>query len=134
MQSRLDSIDNKLDKLVSFCTISADPSNAPSPPIPVQLPTQSPRAQAPVAPSGLSSGFPPRFGTNLPLITPTNSQLSFPNNSYSVSSSGQINSLEFSSAMGRVDQLASSFESLTSQIAALSNRSGLGNGNNCNAQ
>jgi hypothetical protein len=134
MQSRLDSIDNKLDKLVSFCTISADPSTAPGPPIPVQLPTQSPRAHAPIISSGLPSGFPPRFSTNLPLTTPINSQPSFPNNSYSVSSSGQINPIEFSSAMGRVDQLASSFESLTSQIAALSNRSGLGNGNNCNAQ
>ena len=39
MKNRFDSIDNKLDKIVSFCNISANSHSAPSIPVSVNIPT-----------------------------------------------------------------------------------------------
>ena len=39
MKNRFDSIDNKLDKIVSFCSISANLHSAPSLPTAVNIPT-----------------------------------------------------------------------------------------------
>lgn len=113
MQNRLDSIDNKLDKIISYCTITTDPAQAPSAPVPVNINTNPLLTTPPrrTSPPGFERTFdqPPYF-TPSPTIQAPDA---------STSSNNAISQHEFSSAMGRVEQLGGDVSTITSQLTAL---------------
>ena len=139
MKNQFNSIDNKLDKIVSFCNLSADPQNAMNAPIPVNLPTNPLLSPSPVS-SNRSFGYnssthsnnqtsqqtsirqPQYQGPNFNGLPRHTSQISAP-------SDNAVNRLELSSAMGKVNQLAVNFNSITGQLAALTKALGGANSN-----
>jgi hypothetical protein len=138
MKNRFDSIDNKLDKIVSFCNLSADPQNAMNAPIPVNLPTNPLLSPSPISsnrPFGYnSSTHSNQTSQQAPTRRPQYQNPNFnglPRHTSQISapSDNAVNRLEFSSAMGKVDQLAVNFNSITGQLAALTKALGGANSN-----
>ncbi|HVH96135.1 MAG TPA: hypothetical protein VM682_04260, partial [Bacillus sp. (in: firmicutes)] len=117
MKNRFDSIDNKLDKIVSFCNITTNTQTAPTGPIPVNIPTNpinTPQTHRNILPRPtMQNPFPQntqRQSTPVPPQRPTN----VPNNE-----SNTVDRKEFASAMGQMNQLQNNFGNISAQLAQI---------------
>src|SRR3954449_11065282 len=129
MKSRFDSIDKKLDTIVSFCNTSTISHSISSRPISVNVPVNSiakPTAllsyhNAPVSPVQRNIGRPnpnTQRVQSLPIVAPVQTlqphQSSINNVNFNT-----VNRNEFASAMGKVDQLHNNFNIITAQLASI---------------
>jgi len=129
MKNRFDSIDNKLDKIVSFYNISANSHTAPTRPVPVNIPTNplnislihrtnvlhSSTVNSPSQiNTGCSNPFPKSIQQRTPLTSSTSSTLQ-----QQQQESNTVDRTEFASAMGQVNQLHNKFGNLSSQLAQI---------------
>src|SRR4051794_30818507 len=117
MKNRFDSIDNKLDKIVSFCNITTNTQTAPTGPIPVNIPTNpinTPQTHRNILPRPtMQNPFPQntqRQSTPVPPQRPTN----VPYNE-----SNTVDRKEFASAMGQMNQLQNNFGNISAQLAQI---------------
>src|SRR4051794_17161239 len=127
MKSRFDSIDDKLDTIVSLCNTSTTSQLNSSRPIAVNIPVNTiakptaslPHHNTPVNSIKKNIGR-PNFNTQrvqtLPIVAPV--QILHPHQpSINNINSNTVDCIEFASAMGKVDQLHNNFNTITAQLA-----------------
>ena len=127
MKNRFDSIDNKLDHIVSFCNISASSSSTQNRPVLVNI-SVNPIIKSPT-PIFQRNTFDSPVQRNIKLshlntqrstqrlLATTPTQTLQQQSAVSSNNSNTVNCNEFASAMEKVDQLHNNFNTIPAQLA-----------------